>query len=174
MSLEVRAASIRKNRANSRSPAMRDSVYEVESPCVVSSGVQYCCTLNFDWFMPMPCWPLWTTKQPQSSLKKASKQPQSSLKTQNSYEIRSRPSIDIAGVCKNLIHFCRNFEFWGCPVLWERPQRLSYKPQSQVNLKTQKFIQKMSKITIYLCYIHFTKLIYINKNCFDSQQAFIV
>ena len=32
MSSEVRAASKRKNQANSQSPTMRDSVYEVESP----------------------------------------------------------------------------------------------------------------------------------------------
>ena len=38
MSLEVRAASIRKNRENPRSPATRDLVYEAESPWVGSSG----------------------------------------------------------------------------------------------------------------------------------------
>ena len=38
MSSEVRAASIRKKRANSQSPVMRDLVYEVESPWVWSSA----------------------------------------------------------------------------------------------------------------------------------------
>ena len=78
MSSEVRAASKRKNRANSRSPTMRDLVYEVESPWVVQyvrTGLHFQ-AIFVQWHspnMPMPCWPLWTTRQPQSSLKAASK-----------------------------------------------------------------------------------------------------
>jgi hypothetical protein len=42
---EVMAASIRKKRGNSRLPAMRDTIYDVESPWF---AVQYCRALIFD------------------------------------------------------------------------------------------------------------------------------
>ena len=79
MASEVKAASIRKNRANPGSPAMRDSVYEVKSPCTAMQYTEFRShfqAIFVQWHspnMPMPCWPLWKTRQPQSSLKAASK-----------------------------------------------------------------------------------------------------
>ena len=155
------------NQENPRSPTMRDLVYEVESPWVVQylrTAVQYTdFRLHFQAIfvplhspdMPMPCWPLWKTRQPQSSLKAAPKRGHwLSLKYfLNNLLVYTKISS------RDFTQFLLEFLCFEVAVSSKDVHRGSHlKLRGQDNPKTQKCIQNMRKSplqSICLFNIHF-------------------